>query len=100
MSPKPFYPSALLVLLAGCGPREGDARKYLEEQGFTSVTDLKKDGKSFTFSAKKGKDVCTGTVTIVKGLGSTQQSLNSSCNLDTSGCKPGAADVCLALANE
>lgn len=83
----------------GCGPSEQDARSYLESQGFT-VTEVHKGDGLFKFTATKGQDICTGTVTITKGLGSSSSFMNSSCERDTTACKPGAAAECMKLADE
>ena len=96
------FTSPILLLglfLVGCGPREADARKYLEAQGFTDVA-VKKDGKIFTYTATKGESFCTGTLGMSKSLGSTTTSNTSQCGLDTRGCKPGAAAVCMKLADD
>lgn len=90
---------ALALTLGACGPSENDARQYLEQQGLT-VTDLKKSGSSFDYTATKGNEICTGTVTVSKGFGSTNQSYMGTCQRDTSACKPGAAAECVKLADE
>lgn len=90
---------ASVALLGACGPREKDAAKYLGEQGYADVT-IKKDGKTFTWTATKGDQYCTGTLAMTTGLGSSTQTNTSSCERDTRGCKPGAAAVCTAIADE
>lgn len=88
-----------MVGVAGCGPSEADARAYLKDQGF-DVTELRKNGKAFEFTAKKDQDICTGAVTITKGFGSSSSSMTSSCKRDLSACKPGASEACMNLADE
>jgi hypothetical protein len=83
----------------GCGPSEKDARSYLESQGYT-VTEIQKDDKAFKFTATKGQDICHGTVSITKGMGSSSSFVTSNCERDTSACKPGAAAECMKLADE
>ncbi len=87
------------LLMLACGATEADARAHLESEGMT-VTKLEKKAGVFSYTAKKGDDICTGTLSIKKGLGSTQQSLTTFCERDTSACKPGAAAVCVNLAEE
>lgn len=95
-------PGACLVFplaLGACGPSEQDARQYLEGQRM-NVTSLKRSGDSFEFTAKKDDEVCTGTVTVKKGFGTTSSSHFGSCQRDTSACKPGAAAACVQIADE
>lgn len=85
--------------LVACGPSEAEARAYLHGEGY-AVTSLRKEGGGFAFTATKGKDVCTGTVTIHRGIGSTSTQSMTSCERDTSACKPGAAAACTEIADE
>ena len=71
------------LLLLACGATEADARAHLESEGMT-VTKLEKKAGVFSYTAKKGDDICTGTLSIKKGIGSTQQSLTTLCERDTS----------------
>jgi TPR repeat protein len=101
MNPRaPLLSSIPLALaLFGCGPSAKQAQAYLESQGMTDVT-VTKNGNAFDFVAKSGADVCTGTVSISKGFGTTNTSLSKSCKLDTRSCKPGAAAECVRLADQ
>lgn len=97
---KAFLTLCLIAPLSGgCGPSEADAKKHLEEQGF-SITGLKKAEDGFEFTAKKGDDICTGTLSLKKGMGSESSNYTTSCQRDTSACKPGAVDVCVKIADE
>lgn len=89
----------VVVIVAGCGPREEDARKHLEAEGY-AVRSVAQDGKSFAWVATKGDQVCKGTLVIAKGLGSTSHTNTSSCERDTSACKPEAPAACIAIADE
>ena len=84
--------------LGGAG--EGDVRAILEEQGYSKVTELERDGDSWKFTAKKGDQLCSGTVTVTKSTGSESHSFSSSCKRDTSACKSGAPTECMRIANE
>ncbi len=87
------------LALCACSASEGDARQYLTTEGIT-VTSLKKTGNAFQFTGRKGNQICTGTVTIKKGLGSSSRSHFEQCKRDTSACKPGAVVACNKIADE
>lgn len=91
--------AVLALFCGGCSGTEAEARSYLESQGI-GVTELKKDGAAFQYTGKKGDEICSGTVTIKKGLGTSQQNHTNYCVRDTSACKPGAAAACVKLADE
>jgi len=90
----------LLLLVAGCQGSESDARAYLEQQGYSPTSVTKEAGGGFRFVAKKDKNICSGVVTIKKSPGSSQQTMTSGCELDTSACKAGAPKECMTIANE
>lgn len=88
------------LALCACSASENDARQYLQGDGVT-VTSLKRTSKTqFEYTGKKGDQICTGTVTLAKGFGSTTRSHFESCKRDTSACKPGAAAACDQIADE
>lgn len=97
MNPK--ISACLALALCACGATDDDARQYLTNEGIT-VTELKKNGGVFEYTGQKGDDVCTGTLTIKKGMGSASQTHVSQCKRDTSACKPGAAAACVKIADE
>jgi len=97
--------SVVAIILAcasaatGCGATEADARSHLEAKGYT-ITELTKDKNAFKFTAKKGNQICTGSLTINKGANSSSHSLTTRCKRDTSACKAGATATCMTIANE
>jgi TPR repeat protein len=95
----PLFLVAVASAALGCGPSEQDARSYLESQGYT-VNETQKDDKIFKFTATKGQDICHGTVSITKGIGTSSQFVTSECERDTSACKPGAVAECMKLGDE
>jgi TPR repeat protein len=90
---------ALAVFVVACTGSDVDARNLLEADGFTDIELTKSEGV-FEFKAKKGTDVCTGTLTIKKSLGGANHFQQNACKRDTSACKPGAKAACLAIADE
>lgn len=78
-----------LASAAGCGPNETASRKVLEEQGFTDIV-LTRDGDHFTFEARKGGEICNGTVSA-SGNGSTH---SSRCSAPTAPAEPQLRAAC------
>ena len=66
-----------LFLPLACGG-EGQAREQLEKDGYSEI-ELKPEGEGFAFTAKKGSQSCTGTITVQKGVGSSSFSHSASC---------------------
>jgi len=89
----------LFLPLLACGPREADARAHLEKRGLT-VRTLTKQENGFAFTATKGKELCSGSVNISKGIGSSSTFETMSCERDVSACKPGAAAQCMEIASD
>lgn len=95
-------PGALVLLaLLGCkkSATEAEARQELEAEQLTEL-EVRKVGDSFEFSGKKADEICRGTLTITKSGGSSTSNRTMTCSLDTSGCQPGAAALCVELADK
>lgn len=88
-----------LLSLASCGTTETDARQFLEKDGL-KVVEITKDGDVYTYKAKKGDQICDGTLTLKKAGGASSSSHFSSCQRDTSACQPGQPKECVRIADE
>ncbi len=89
----------LAATVVGCGPSKRDAQAYVESQGVSNVT-LTRNGKAFDFTGTKGDDFCTGTVTVQKGFGTTNQTFFITCGADARACKAGAPAECVRIADK
>ncbi|MBW2454568.1 MAG: hypothetical protein JRI68_08660, partial [Deltaproteobacteria bacterium] len=92
-----------ISLVLGCGNHETEARQKVEEElaehGCDDVELTASEERGhFDFEARcDDHKICSGTVTISKGLGSTSWSYNQSCALDESACTAKTPDLCKRL---
>lgn len=86
-------------LLTGCND-EPTARFELEKQGFSVIVLTPTDKRGvWEFRANNSEklEVCSGTVTVKRGLGKTSASSTSTCQPDEEACNPKHGAHCLAL---
>jgi uncharacterized protein len=88
-----------LLCFSGCND-EPTARFELEKQGLSVIVLTRTDKRGvWDFRANKSDklEVCSGTVTVTRGLGKTSTSSTSTCLPDEEACNPKHAAHCLLL---